>query len=753
MSVKDVQALQKMAGTCQAFASRSQCIPRPSVNPQCTSKIKTHLNAELTNFFCINMEWKPLVDKINNLKELGEPFIVQLQQLEGIKTSAYNQIFIDSMLSIDYEFYDEIHKSELYARKAIAAIEEYMQNTVLGTKELIYLVDLLEKCYINLLKHDLIEPESICKSSAIRHIRSSGHQLFFFFLLKGDAGFENILLAAEFMNTRLVDHLRELFDAVFLFYDPSFQSSIIEKIQSVYLGDTDFRSNSNNRNSNVYSELMINFLVLDDEDYEYYVENVRNILISRKNNLEDLHRIFLNCLKVEKYNLVGKILQYFVDCKEVFSPSESETLKSLMTEYSKIEHKLGDGWARLVDAEDFASFLFKKKMFSVIVEIYEKGGLVSSDYAFCSYIELGDAKKAQKIFDMEQVSKYGFDCNNDRVPLSDEYVFRLHLKNGNHSAACNILQSVKTIEDFIDLTQIIYAENDLKLLIEAIYIGLEKFRTTDFKMLQVFISLLHIDKLDISILDRAEMILKVVRILDVRSLSHAQKTWMRSVCFNNILDLVDVKCSSLLELTQVMQIFDLDIDSIYLCLCVYSRKDTNTCEYRERIKKLYVSFSSIEKPVDNDESYYKTLALFYKCYSIIEDEFSDEIFNMMLPFKKLSNNVIALLLNFEAEIINKLFDRKISVIKEGERRGLLDCSTIHAFITNLSIQGPHVSVLFLEKLVLYIDGKHLRSNMIVKIIMNQRALLEIIGDRSAVNKVNLVLEKIEGHFEDNALER
>lgn len=699
------------------------------------------------------MEWKPLVDKINNLKELGEPFIVQLQQLEGIKTSAYNQIFIDSMLSIDYEFYDEIHKSELYARKAIAAIEEYMQNTVLGTKELIYLVDLLEKCYINLLKHDLIEPESICKSSAIRHIRSSGHQLFFFFLLKGDAGFENILLAAEFMNTRLVDHLRELFDAVFLFYDPSFQSSIIEKIQSVYLGDTDFRSNSNNRNSNVYSELMINFLVLDDEDYEYYVENVRNILISRKNNLEDLHRIFLNCLKVEKYNLVGKILQYFVDCKEVFSPSESETLKSLMTEYSKIEHKLGDGWARLVDAEDFASFLFKKKMFSVIVEIYEKGGLVSSDYAFCSYIELGDAKKAQKIFDMEQVSKYGFDCNNDRVPLSDEYVFRLHLKNGNHSAACNILQSVKTIEDFIDLTQIIYAENDLKLLIEAIYIGLEKFRTTDFKMLQVFISLLHIDKLDISILDRAEMILKVVRILDVRSLSHAQKTWMRSVCFNNILDLVDVKCSSLLELTQVMQIFDLDIDSIYLCLCVYSRKDTNTCEYRERIKKLYVSFSSIEKPVDNDESYYKTLALFYKCYSIIEDEFSDEIFNMMLPFKKLSNNVIALLLNFEAEIINKLFDRKISVIKEGERRGLLDCSTIHAFITNLSIQGPHVSVLFLEKLVLYIDGKHLRSNMIVKIIMNQRALLEIIGDRSAVNKVNLVLEKIEGHFEDNALER
>lgn len=699
------------------------------------------------------MEWRPLVDKINTLKESGESFIAQLQQLESIKADTYDQIFIDSTLSIDYEFYDEIHKSELYARKAIAAIEEYMQNTVLGTKELIYLVDLLEKCYINLLKHDLVEPESICKSSAIRHIRSSGHQLFFFFLLRGDAGFENILLAAEFMNTRLVDHLRELFDAVFLFYNSSFQSSIIEKIQSVYLGDADFRSNSNNRNSSVYAELMINFLVLDDEDYEYYVENVRNILIARKNNLEDLHRIFLNCLKVGKYSLVGRILQYFVSCKEVFSASESETLRSLMTEYSKIEHKLGHEWARLVDAEDFARFLFKKKMFSVIVDIYESSGLVSSDYAFCSYIELGDAEKAQRIFDMEQVSKYGFDCNYDRVPLSDEYVFRLHLKNGNHSAACNILQSAKTIEDFIDLTQIIYAENDLKLLIEAIYIGLEKFKTTDFKMLQVFISLLHIDRLDISILDRAEMILKMVRILNVRSLSHAQKVWMRSVCFNNILDLVDVKCSSLLELTQVMQLFDLDIDSIYLCLCVYSRKDTNTCEYRDRIKKLYVCFSSTDKPEDNDESYYKTLALFYKCYSIIEDEFADDIFNMMLPFKKLTNNVVALLLNFEAEIINKLFDRKISVIKEGERRGLLDCNTVHAFITNLSIQGPHVSVLFLEKLVLYIDSKHLRSNMIVKIIMNQRALLEIIGDRSAVNKVNLVLEKIGGHNECKDLER
>lgn len=699
------------------------------------------------------MEWKPLVDKINNLKESGESFIVQLQQLEDIRTSTYDQIFIDSTLSIDYEFYDEIHKSEMYARKAIAAIEEYMQNTVLGTKEIIYLVDLLEKCYINLLKHDLVEPERICKSNVIRHIRSSGHQLFFFFMLRGSAGFENILLAAEFMNTRLVDHLKELFDAVFLFYDPSFQSSIIEKIQSVYLGDTDFRSNSNNRNSNVYAELMINFLVLDDEDYEYYVENVRNILISRKNNLEDLHRIFLNCLKVEKYDLVGRILQYFVNCKEVFSASESETLRTLMTEYSKIEHKLVHGWARLVDAEDFARFLFKKKMFSVIVDIHENGGLVSPDYAFCSYIELDNTEKAQMIFDMEQVSKYGFDCNYDRVQLSEEYVFRLHLKNGNHSAACNILQSVKTIEDFVDHTQIIYAENDLKLLIEAIYIGLDKFKTTDFKMLQVFISLLHIDRLDISILDRAEMILKMVRILDIRSLGHVQKEWMRSVCFNNILDLVDVKCSSLLELTQVMQLFDLDTDSIYLCLCVYSRKDTNTCDYRDRIKKLYMSFSRIDKPEDNDENYYKTLALFYKCYSIIEDELTDEIFNMMLPFKKLSNNVVTLLLSFEAEIINKLFDRKISVIKEGERRGLLNCNKIHAFIANLSIQGPHVSVLFLEKLVLYIDGKHLRSNMIVNIIMNQRALLEIIGDRSAVNKINLVLEKIGDQFEDKTLER
>ncbi|KAL0265669.1 UNVERIFIED_CONTAM: hypothetical protein PYX00_011383 [Menopon gallinae] len=712
-----------------------------------------HSYAELINFFRINMEWKSLVNKINELKESGDSFIAQLQQLEDVKASAYDQMFIDSMLSVDYEFYDEVHKSEMHARKAIAAIEDYMQNTVLGTKDLIYLVDLLEKCYISLLKHELIEPADVCKSLVIQHIRSSGHQLFFFFLLRASAGLENILHAADFMNTRLVDHLRELFDAAFSFYDASFQTPIIEKIQSVYLGDTDFRSNSNNRNSNVYAELMINFLVLDDDDYEYYVENVRNILISRKNNLEDLHRIFLNCLKVEKYGLIGRILQYFVSCKEVFTEAESGTLKSLMSEYAKIDHSPGHGWARLVNAEDFAKFLFKKKMFSEIVDLYEGGCIVPSDYAFCSYIELGEIEKAQKIFDMEQVSKYGFDCNYDRIPLSDEYVFRLHLKNGNHSASCNILQSAKTIEDFIDLTQIIYAENDMKLLIEAIYIGLDKFKTTDFKMLQVFISLLHIDQLDISILDRAEMILRMARILDIRSLSGAQKEWMRSVCFNNILDLIDVKCSSLLELTQIMHLFDLDIDSIYLCLCVYSRKDTNTAEHRDRIKKLYTCFSSVERPEDCDEGYYKTLALFYKCYSIIEDAFADEIFNMMLPFKKLTNNVVVLLLNFEAEIINKLFDRKISVIKEGERRGLLDSSTIYAFITNLSIQGPHVSVLFLEKLVLYIDSKHLRSNMVTKIIMNQRALLEIIGDRSAVNKVNLVLEKIRSSTEDKVLER
>lgn len=699
------------------------------------------------------MVWKPLVDKINELKESGDSFIAQLQQLEDIKANTYDQIFIDAMLSIDYEFYDEIQKSELYAKKAAGAIEEYMQNTVLSTKELIYLVDLLEKCYINLLKHDLIEPEDICKSLAIQHIRSSGHQLFFFFLLRGSAGFENILLAAEFMNTHLVDHLRELFDAIFSFYDPSSQHAVVEKIQSIYLRDADFRSNSNNRNTSVYAELMINFLVLDDDDYEYYVENVRNILISRKNNLEDLHQIFLSCLKVGKYDLVGRVLQYFLNCKEVLTAAESETLRGLLTEYSKVGQNLCHGWVGLVDAEDFAKFLFKKKRFAVIADMYENGGLLSPDYAFCSYIELGEVEKAQKIFDLEQVSKYGFDCNYDRAPLSEEYVFRLHLKNNNHSAACNILQFAKTIEDFIDLTQIIYAENELKLLIEAIYIGLEKFKASDFKMLQVFISLLHIERLDISVLDRAEMILKMVRILDIRSLGGAQRDWLRSVCFNNILDLIDIKCSSLIELTQIMHLFELDIDSIYLCLCAYSRRDTNTSEHRERIKKLYMSFSRIDKPEDSDESYYKTLALFYKCYSIIEDAFSDDIFNMMLPFKKLSNNVVVLLLNFEAEIINKLFDRKISVVKEGERRGLLDCSIVHAFITNLSIQGPHVSVLFLEKLVLYIDSKYLRSNMIIKIVVNQRALLEMIGDRSAVNKINAVLEKIEGGVEDRVLER
>lgn len=687
------------------------------------------------------MEWKLIVKKINELKERGDPFLSHLQQLEKVNTDVYDQIFIDALLSLDYEFYDEMDKCEAYARKAITGIEDYVKNTVLSTRELVYLVDLLEKCYLNLLKHDLVEPEIVCESALIKNIRSSGYQIFFFFLSRASTDFSNLTLAIEFMNTRLVDHLKELFESIFTFYEPSVVDTIVKKIQAVYLEDADFRSNMDSRNSEIYEELMINLLVLDDEDHEYYVENVRNILISKKNNLEDLHRIFLNCLKINKHKLIEKVLVSFLKCKEILTSSEAVSLKALLTEYAKIGSNLDHGWLSFVDTEDFVKFLFHKKMYAKIVDIHERDSTVSPNYAFCAYIELGRIDKAQKLFEIEQASKYGFDCQ-ERTPLSEEYVFRLHLRAGNRPAACNILQSIKKVEDFIEYIQTIYSENDLKLLVEAVYIGLEKFKTSDFKMLQVFISLLHIEKLDIFIFDRTAMILKMIKILDFASLSAAQKEWVRTVCFNNVLDLIDVKCDLIVDLANTMTMFDLDIDSIYLCLCVYSRKDVNTREHCEQVRKLYMAFAGQEKP-DADENYYKAIVLFYKCYCIIEDAFSDDVFNLLLPFKKLSDGVVTLLLNVEAEIVNKLFDRKISVINEGEKRNLLDSDVIYAFITNLSIQGPHVSVLFLEKLILYVETKHLRHGMIVKIIANQKSLLEIIGDKSSANRISLVLEKIE----------
>jgi tetratricopeptide (TPR) repeat protein len=687
------------------------------------------------------MEWKSTVKKINELKECGNPFLVHLQQLEKVSADAYDQIFIDALLSTDYEFYDETDKCELYAKKAIAGIEDYVKSTVLSTRELVYLVDLLEKCYLNLLKHDLIEPKRISQGALIKNIRSSGYQLFFFFISRGSIGFENLILAVKFMNMRLVDHLKELFGAVFTFYDPGLADVIVKKIQAIYLDDTDFRSNANNRNSEIYEELMINFLVLDNGDHDYYIENVRNILISKKNNLEDLHRIFLNCLKINKPKLIEKVLLGFLKCKEVLTSSEATSLKALLTEYAKMGNSIDHSWLNFVDREDYVKFLFHKKIYAKIIEMYEKDGAISPDYAFCSYIELGRVEKAQKLFEMEQASKYGFDCQ-ERPPLSEEYVFRLHLKANNRPAACNVLQSIKKVEDFIDYIQNIYAENDLKLLIEAVYIGLEKFKTSDFKMLQVFISLLHIEKLDIFIFDRTAMILKMIKILDFANLSAAQQEWIRTVCFNNVLDLIDLKCDVIVDLTNTMVMFDLDIDSIYLCLCVYSRKDINTKEHAEQIKKLYMAFTAHEKP-DADENYYKAIVLFYKCYCIMEDVFAEDIFNLLLPFKKLNDGTVSLLLNVEAEIVNKLFDRKISVINEGEKRNLLDSDIIYAFITNLSIQGPHVSVLFLEKLILYVETKHLRHGTIVKIIANQKSLLEMIGDKGSVNRINLILEKIE----------
>ena len=688
------------------------------------------------------MEWKSLVEEINGHKAAGEPFFAKLGMLEDVSATPYDRIFIDASLSLDYEFHDEIEKSVRYAKKAVAEIGEHVRKTVLSPKETLYLVDLLEKCYLNLLRHGAIEVWDICECELVEHIRGSGHQLFFHLLSRAKASPENVLYAAEFMNARLVSHVRELFDAAFTFYNREVAEKLVKKMQSIYLGSADFSSNANGRNVEIYSELIMNLLVLDEEDYDYYIENVRNILISRKNNLVDLHGIFLNCLKAEKHSLIGRILESFVRCREIFTQVEASVLQGLLGEYSKLRGDVLRRWIPLVDAEDLARFFFQKRMYSKIVEMHEGGARVPLDYVFCSYVELDCAEEALAIFEREQVSKYGLECNGeDGQPLSSEHVFRLHLKTKNHAAACNVLQSATDIEKFVGLAQIVYAQNELRLLVEAVYIGLEKFRTRDFKMLQVFISLLHIEELDISIFERAEMIVKMVGILDVGSLGLKQKEWVRSVCFNNMLDLVDAKFERVIDLTKIMGMLDPDTEAIYLCLCVYLRGDLSVSEHVDDVSRLYRFFSGPRSEAGT-AVHQKTSVLFYKCYSTLDETLAESLFNSLLPLRGLCDDAVTLLISVEAEIVNRLFDRKITVIKEGERRGVLSADMIFAFVTNLSIQGPHVSTVFLEKLALYVDTRYLCSDRMAKIIENQRTLLEIIGDRTSVCRINRILEKI-----------
>ncbi|KCZ74663.1 hypothetical protein H311_04369, partial [Anncaliia algerae PRA109] len=165
---------------------------------------------------------------------------------------------------------------------------------------------------------------------------------------------------------------------------------------------------------------------------------------------------------------------------------------------------------------------------------------------------------------------------------------------------------------FIKLISTLYHINSPKL-IEMISLFISKFSVNVY-IVKMYISLIFISNL--SVKEKAELIYKTIKPLNIRELSKKLKTFLYKVIYNTLIEIFNFKDSILYKLAILLYRLNKSQDSTFLILLCLRKKMYIDDKNKKIITKIYNNF--IKKENNLTEVYFNINILFYELLRIEE---------------------------------------------------------------------------------------------------------------------------------------
>lgn len=651
------------------------------------------------------MNYTELIEELNRRKKEEIPFYDLLKQIE--ESEAVNDLLHkDVTLASDYFYFEEIKKAKYYSLKSIKTFINLISSYLLTKEESFYYVELIENSLIILNQIDESKFLEVLTSNICTYIQNFGKILLNYILNFIYQNNNSIYLfyALKIINYENIQDLERIFDLIYLLNDDS--TKIIAEILFKITFTTDkedyiFEYNNHKLKFFVYKPTMealgylkIQFFILGKIDVNIIYESCLE-------TPDNLYSVYINACKANKLAKISRLLSLLVQNRSSLSTKLNEIISLI-----KINN-IYYFFDTILDTslvEQYLSFLFIKKEYLKIIEYYENKKIKQDKVfinilAFKCYMEINNLTKANEL--VKTITN-----NNDYSTVN--YKIILYNKLGNHGLIMNIFNQINDKYLFIKLISTLYHINSPKL-IEMISLFISKFSVNVY-IVKMYISLIFISNL--SVKEKAELIYKTIKPLNIRELSKKLKKFLYKVIYNTLIEIFNFKDSILYKLARLLYRLNKSQDSTFLILLCLRKKMFIDDKNKKIITKIYNNF--IKKENNLTEVYFNINILFYELLR------KEECYNNLLPLNKLTNDNIILLLEVESNL--EEINKKISIILECKNRRL-DYSLIIKKTTGVL----NIIALF-EKLSLYMDLKEY-INYISK-------LKESLYDEYLINRIN-----------------
>ncbi|KAF7682449.1 hypothetical protein TCON_2322 [Astathelohania contejeani] len=625
-----------------------------------------------------------LLKSINEKKEASTNFKHLLDELENLYNSGemtiLEKIQIATYLGTDYYYEEEYNKSLKFAIEGINLIEDVLSTMVLETDSMIFTIILLEKCVLLKIRiqknDDLAELNKLKEYKFYKLIKKHGKEIVKYGIecFNQTNEIKYLICTAEYATDRL--HFEDILEMFYRKYKVLNTNEILNFMEAL---------------KGLKEDTLITYNLLIFYSFTDNINKVRNSIISKRNKLEELYKIALICIKTNKIDVLKLIIEDLLKLKGMFSEEEILTLKQNYT--IAYEYETGIPiFENFINWKELIEFYFNTKNYKLINEILldnkeikkliEKEE-IKKDIFFISLIETENLKEAEKMYERELALRY--------TPQGDEslfcgrvskYTFRLFMKRNKFTSALNILKRIEIKEDFVDCIKLIYNFNKFDILVEGIIIGIKKYGTENINLIQIFVSLIHLEDVKITHLQRAELLNQIIKSIDYLNLNASQRRWFYDVCYNNILDLIYSEENVIYELLDsCYSLIGVELDIIYLSLNIKQ-------SIRINIDWLYDEFIKLKKDMQNMSLYMESLVLFYEAFLSQNNEGKVEEIFKEIQINTLEVQLFIKLLNSDTSNNHKYFNIKTKIINESINRFLLTEEIFDRNIINSSFFGP-----------------------------------------------------------------
>ncbi|KAM0675574.1 hypothetical protein GVAV_000940 [Gurleya vavrai] len=520
-------------------------------------------------------------------------------------------------------------------------------------------------------------------SELVKYIRKSSDALIFYFvsIIKTDKNFDLIEIVIEIVSNFF--HLETICDLYFLSKKENL--NFVDKVMKInYLSGYE-----------LYYQIFLDFDIK-------LINQACEQIISRNNNLQDLDLVLIIAFKTEKFHVFGNVLK---NLKQFLGQTIALCNYELI--YKKLDFKYDldyEGITKLASFSLIESFV----NFFIYMKKYEIASFYTNDdnIKFYCFLKLKDLKKAQKIIDLKNVE------------LNKKNLFKFYLLTKQQCLALNILEEIRDPMIFNKLLKKAYKNNNLFLIKEGIVIGLKNFGCSNFELLKIFISFLHIDEIQINFEEKNKMLIEIIENINLENVYFKDKEWLFNLVYNNTVDCIKSKDEIIFKFLEIsVKLVSYNNDLIFLYLNAYKSNLIN--DKQTNIEFLFGKYK------ENKQKNFSISILFF------ELDCNSEILSFFRPIKNLNEKKLLKLIIINSKHINF----KIELFNLIKSKNLINEKIFLKILFSIALYGPQSLFSFLSS----IEWKEYKNKKVESFLIKQIEILKITGNFILANKFDKFL--------------